>query len=157
MVVGDKLWHKLELPVPASEAWELYGGLQLAKLVEEQFSTLIQKIELVQGDGGLGTILHLSFVPGTGLSDYKEKFTKIDNENRVKETEVVEGGYLDLGFTLYRVRFEIIEKDGDSSIVKSTIEYEVKDEFAVNASVVSIDALANIALLAKNHLTKPKP
>lgn len=75
----------------------------------------------------------------------------------MKETEVVEGGYLDLGFTLYLVRFEIFEKDNNSSIVKSTIEYEVKDKFAANASVVSIDGLANIALLAKNHLTKPKP
>lgn len=92
-----------------------------------------------------------------GLSDYKEKFTKIDNEKRVKETEVVEGGYLDLGFTLYRVRFEIIEKDINSCIIRSTIEYELKDEFAANASLVSVDALANIARLAVNHLSKPKP
>ena len=81
----------------------------------------------------------------------------VDNEKRVKETEVIEGGYLDFGFTLYRVRFEIIEKDEHSSIIKSTIEYELNDDSADNVSIVSIDALAAMALTVQNHLTKTNP
>ena len=87
---------------------------------------------------------------------YKEKFTKLDNEKRLKETEVIEGGYLELGFTLFLIRFEVIEKDNDSCIIKSTIEYDVKEEAAANASYVTIDAVANIAELSKNYLTKNK-
>ena len=87
---------------------------------------------------------------------YKEKFTKLDNEKRLKETEVIEGGYLELGFTLFLIRFEVIEKDNDSCIIKSTIEYDVKEEAAANASHVTIDAVANIAELSKNYLTKNK-
>lgn len=86
----------------------------------------------------------------------KEKFTKVDDEKRVKESEVIEGGFLDLGFTLYRVRFEIIEKEDDkesSSIIKSTIEYDVKEEAAANASFVSIKHFADIAETAKNSFT----
>ena len=86
---------------------------------------------------------------------YKEKFIKLDNEKRLKETEVVEGGYLELGFTLFLIRFKVIEKDNDSCIIKSTIEYDVKEE-AANASYVTIDAVANIAELSKNYLTKNK-
>ena len=56
----------------------------------------------------------------------REKFTKYDNEKRMKELEVMEGGYLDLGLTLSLVRFEIIKKDNDSCIIKSTTEYDVK-------------------------------
>lgn len=37
-----------------------------------------------------------------GSKAYKEKFTKVDNENRLKELEVIEGAYLEMGFTFYR-------------------------------------------------------
>lgn len=37
----------------------------------------------------------------------KEKFIKIDNENYIKEAEVIEGGFLDQGFKKYVVRIEI--------------------------------------------------
>ncbi|KAI5390926.1 norbelladine synthase [Lathyrus oleraceus] len=87
-----------------------------------------------------------------GPASYNEKFTKIDNEKHIKEVEVVEGGYLDFGFKLFRVRFEVIEKGEDSSIIKSTLEYEAKEE--ANASLVSIDPLANIVQVAKNYLGK---
>lgn len=85
----------------------------------------------------------------------KEKFTKIDDEKRVKETEVIEGGVLELGFTLHRVRFEIIEKEDDkeSSIIKSTIEYDVKEEAAENVSFISIKPFADIAEAVKTSLT----
>ena len=63
---------------------------------------------------------------------------------------------MEFGFTLFRVRFEVIEKGEDSSIIKSTIEYELKEEDAANASLVSIQALATIAELAKNYLNKNK-
>lgn len=91
-----------------------------------------------------------------GPSSYKEKFTKIDNEKRIKETEIVEGGYLDFGFTLFRVRFEVVEKGEDSSIIKSTIEYEVKEEEAANASLVSIQPLVKIVQVAKSYLQRNK-
>ena len=72
----------------------------------------------------------------------------------MKETEVIEGGFLELGFTLYRDRFEVIEKGNDSCIIRSTIEYELKEDAAANASLVSIEQLANVAELAKYHLLK---
>ncbi|KAG2701191.1 hypothetical protein I3760_06G033300, partial [Carya illinoinensis] len=123
----------------------------------EEVSTLIEKIEVLEGDGGVGTVLKLTFVPGTpGLSTTSEKFTKIDNEKRVKETQVVERGYLEMGFTLYRVRFEVIEEGDDSCIIRSTIEYEVKEEAAANASYVTIEPLEGITQIAKSYLTKNK-
>ncbi|KAL2558894.1 S-norcoclaurine synthase 2 [Forsythia ovata] len=145
-----------EVGVPASEAWKLYGSLELAKIVGEALPNLFEKIEVVEGGGGAGTIIKLYFPPGAGLAPYKEKFTVVDDEKRVKETEVVEGGFLDMGFTLYRVRLQVIEKENNSSssscITKSTIEYEVKEESAANASFVSIQPLVNIMDVAANYL-----
>ncbi|WJX44901.1 hypothetical protein P8452_31828 [Trifolium repens] len=149
--------HELELHVPASEAWELFGTLAIGKLVGEEMPQLFQKVELIEGDGGVGTILKLTFTPGLpGPAGYIEKFTKIDHENRIKETEMIEGGYLDFGFTLFRVRLEVIEKGEDLSIIKSSIEYEVKEENAANASLVSVQPLENVAEVGKNYLYKNK-
>ncbi|GLT50449.1 hypothetical protein SLA2020_239350 [Shorea laevis] len=150
--------HELEvIGVPVSVAWELYGTPRFSKLIQEGLKDVIHRLELVEGDGGVGTIIKLDLVPGVipGITWYKE-FTKIDNEKRVKETEDVEGGYLDLGFTLYRVRFEVIEKENDSCIIKSTVEYDIKEEAAANASIITIQPLAKIAELAKDQLINNK-
>ncbi|KAL0340870.1 UNVERIFIED_CONTAM: S-norcoclaurine synthase 2 [Sesamum radiatum] len=152
--------EEIEVKVPASEAWKLYGTLQLANIVREALPNLISKIDVVQGDGSVGTILHLFFAPGEnregGPSSYKEKFTVVDDERRVKETEVVEGGFLDLGFTLYRVRFEVVEKEGNKEecVTRSTVEYELKEEAAANAALVSIQPLVAVMQVAADYLTK---
>ncbi|KAG2708884.1 hypothetical protein I3760_05G213000 [Carya illinoinensis] len=154
-----KLSHEIEvLNVPASEAWELYGTLRLGKLiVEEAFPGVIEKIEKIEGDGEAGTIVKIIPAGTTGSKAYREKFTKVDNEKRLKELEVIEGAYLEMGFTFYRVSFEIVEKGNDSCIIKTTVEYDVKEEAAANASnVVSIEPFAKVAEAAKNHLLKNK-
>ena len=74
----------------------------------------------------------------------------------MKELEVMEGGYLDLGLTLFCVRFEIIENDNDSCIIKSTIEYDVKEEAVANISYVTTGLVAKIAEVTKNYLIKNK-
>ncbi|KAD3337335.1 hypothetical protein E3N88_32855 [Mikania micrantha] len=80
----------------------------------------------------------------------------IDNENMVKETEIIEGGYLDFGFTLYRVRIEVKDnpKDetGSSCVVKITIEYEVKEEAIANASLATIEPFVVLMKFANEHL-----
>lgn len=89
-----------------------------------------------------------------GFSGYKEKFTKVDNEKHVKEVEMVEGGFLDMGFLLYRVRLEILERDGDSSIIRSTVEYEIAEESAAYASLITTDMLAIIAEVVGKHIAE---
>ncbi|GLT63930.1 hypothetical protein SLA2020_364550 [Shorea laevis] len=96
--------NELEVDVPASKVWEIYGTTKLPQLVQEALKDFVEKVEFVD-DGGVGSTVKIVFVPGMmpGITWYKKKYTKVDNENRVKETEQVEGGYLDLGFTLYRL------------------------------------------------------
>ncbi|KAM4069474.1 hypothetical protein ACB094_12G093000 [Castanea mollissima] len=147
--MSGQLSHELEVNVLTSEAWELYGKLGLAKLLVEEGS-IVEKIEVIEGDGGIGTILKKTYAPVQ-----REKFTKYDNEKRMKELKVMEGG-LDLGLTLFCVCFEIIEKDNDSCIIKSTIKYDIKEEAVANTSYVTIDLVAKIAEIAKNFLIKNK-
>nr|XP_043613560.1 norbelladine synthase-like [Erigeron canadensis] len=150
------LSEEKEFKVPSSKAWELFSTLELAKVLTGK---VCEAIDVVEGDGGVGTILKITLKPGLGFEYYKEKFTKVDKENKIKEVEVVEGGFLDLGFNLYRIRFEIKEDPSDktggsSCIVKTTIEYDVKEEFAANASFVSTEPLAAVLSITKEHLEK---
>ena len=62
-----QLEHELELHVPASEAWDLFGTLRIGKLVEQELPQVFQKVELTEGDGGVGTVLKLTFTPGTWI------------------------------------------------------------------------------------------
>ena len=56
--------HEFETDVPAAELWEIYGTLRAAKLLPELLPQVLAKVELVSGDGGVGTILQLTFPPG---------------------------------------------------------------------------------------------
>lgn len=61
----QQLSHEVEVKVPAAEAWELYGTLRLAKLIGKEFSNVFEKIEVIEGDGGAGTVLRITYAPGT--------------------------------------------------------------------------------------------
>lgn len=55
--------HELEVGAPAAVVWETYGTLQLGKLVVKLLPNILQDIQ-AEGDGGVGTVLSLTFGPG---------------------------------------------------------------------------------------------
>ncbi|XP_042019182.1 norbelladine synthase-like [Salvia splendens] len=154
---------EMTVDVPATEAWKVYGTRQLPEVAEEANSDFISRVDVVQGDGGAGTILEVVFRPGTthiqdgrGMNSFKEKFIVVDNEKRVKEAEVVESGFLDLGFKLYRMRFNVIEVEGNEKqcITRSTIEYELKEEAAANVEIASIKPFTGLMLLCAKYFLR---
>jgi hypothetical protein len=50
----------------------------------------------------------------------------------------------------------VIEKGVESSIMKTTLEYAVKEEEEVDASLLSIKPLANVMEVGKNYLIRNK-
>lgn len=50
--------------MPASKAWAVYGTLELAKLV---VGKVVDAVEVVEGDGGMGTIMIITLNPGMSL------------------------------------------------------------------------------------------
>ncbi|CAA0838492.1 Unknown protein [Striga hermonthica] len=149
--IAGSVSEQLELKVSASEAWKLFGGLEFAEIVRQALPDQISKIVVLEGDGGQGTILQVFYPPG-GPATSKEKLTVVDNEKRVKVAELFEGGYLDFGFSTFRYRWEVIEKEGSENecVAKGTIEYVAKDENA--AALVSGDALVAILNSAAKYL-----
>lgn len=89
-----------------------------------------------------------------GNPPYKEKFVLMDDEKRVKGVEIVEGGYLDLGFTFYGFKFEVIEKDENSSFIKLTIDFETKDVENVHLTIANLQAFIAIMKTSADYLEK---
>lgn len=50
--------------VPASLVWEVYRGLELGRLVYQLLPHVLGKVETLQGHGGVGTIVKLTFPTG---------------------------------------------------------------------------------------------
>ncbi|KAK2977200.1 hypothetical protein RJ640_028405 [Escallonia rubra] len=138
-VAAIKTWGsvstEMEVDVPATEAWKLYGTVDLKNVTVPKY---LAKVEIVEG------------------SYFKERFTKVDNEKLVKETEVTERGHLDYGFTLYRIRFECIPKTKDSCITRTTIEYTIKEEALDNIGKATITGSVNIMKDVAAYLIKQK-
>ncbi|XVF06865.1 hypothetical protein REPUB_Repub06bG0088000 [Reevesia pubescens] len=146
-----------QVDIPVTVVWDVYRGLELGRLVDKLLPHVLGRVEVIEGDGGVGTIVKLTFPPGSPGSGYMiERFTKVDDENRVKETEVIEGGYKALGLDVVRARLEILEKDSESCIIRSSIEYEVDDKLAEVASHVSIKPLEIMAEAIGKHLGENK-
>jgi len=47
--------HELEADVPASELWAIYGTLLPAKLLPELLPQVLHQVEVVRGDGSVGS------------------------------------------------------------------------------------------------------
>jgi len=111
------LCQEYETEFPAADVWEVYGGLLAGQLLVPQLvPEVYSKVELVEGDGGVGTVLLVSFPPGTRGILLSKKSIKIYNENYIKEVLIIKGGFLDHGFKNYLIRIEIIGKEEKTSL-----------------------------------------
>ena len=91
-----------------------------------------------------------------GLESYKEKFIKVDNENYIKEAQVIDGDILKLGFLSYMVRFEVIAKGPDSSVIRTTVEYEIDDAHPELEAVARAAPFGVIAVKLSEHAKEKK-
>ncbi|KAE8703242.1 S-norcoclaurine synthase 1 [Hibiscus syriacus] len=144
------LTNELQVNVAANSVWELYRHLGISRLTAQNLQNVIQNVQVLKGDGGIGTVLKLTFVPGN--SSYTERFIVINDERKVKVAKGLEGGCLAIGCSVQIVRFDIIEKTNDSCIIRSDIAYAVKKEFVANDPKPNIQLLAAAAQIAKRFL-----
>lgn len=58
-----QLSHESEIDVPAGVVWETYGTLELSKQIAKLLPNLVQNIQVLEGDGGVGTVLAITLAP----------------------------------------------------------------------------------------------
>ncbi|XP_052211388.1 major allergen Mal d 1-like [Diospyros lotus] len=85
----------------------------------------IKSIELVQGDGGAGSIKQTSFADGSHFKYMKHRVDEVDSANLFSKTTLIEGDAL--GDKLECIVYEIkMEAAGAGSVTKSTSHYHPK-------------------------------
>jgi hypothetical protein len=64
----DELSEETWVQAPASAVWSAYRGLELGRLVDKLLGHVVGNVEVIEGDGGVGTIVKLTF-PGISIID----------------------------------------------------------------------------------------
>ncbi|XP_026450911.1 S-norcoclaurine synthase 2-like [Papaver somniferum] len=132
--------NEMKVNASANDIWAVYSSPDLPKLIVRILPGVFERIDYVEGKGGVGTILHLVYPSGSVPLTYKEKFITINNRRRLKEVLQIEGGYLAMGVTFHMDSFKIIKTACNSCIIRSITQYEVPDKLAAKISpLVSID------------------
>ncbi|RZC75705.1 hypothetical protein C5167_051189 [Papaver somniferum] len=141
----------------ADEIWALFASNDAPQIFQQLLPGVFEKIEVLEGNGGVGSVLRITYPKGSVPLTNKEKFVTIDNRRRLKEVLQTEGGYLDMGVTFFMESFEIIPKNYKSCIIKSMVRYTVPDAVASNVShLISIEGLLGMAKVAAKYVIDNK-
>ncbi|KAI3898891.1 hypothetical protein MKW92_031907 [Papaver armeniacum] len=149
-----------EVPTSADSVWAVYGSPDIPRLLRDVLlPDVFEKLDVIEGNGGVGTVLEVALHPGVVARSYKEKFETIDHEKRLMEVSVIEGGFLDMGCTSYLNKIHVVEKTSKSCVIKSSIIYEVKEECADEMSklitTIQLESMADV--ISKYVLNKSVP
>ncbi|XP_030441048.2 phytohormone-binding protein-like [Syzygium oleosum] len=124
----------------------------LLSILPQVTPNLVQNAEIIEGDGGLGSILLLTFGPDVPKMKYqKEKIVELDESLHRIGLQVIEGGHLDLGFTFYKVSNQLTTISEKQTLVDVMVAYECETEETVLPSETTASALAWIKGL-ENYL-----
>nr|ACJ76787.1 S-norcoclaurine synthase 2 [Argemone mexicana] len=155
-VIRKVVTYELEVPASADSIWAVYSSPNIPTLLRDVLLPgVFEKLDVIEGNGGVGTVLDIVFPPGAVPRRYKEKFVKINNEKRLKEVIMIEGGYLDMGCTSYMDRIHVLEKTPNSCVIESSIIYEVKQEYADEMSkLITTVPLKSMSEVIANYVLK---
>ncbi|KAI3816218.1 hypothetical protein L1987_15909 [Smallanthus sonchifolius] len=145
---------EMEVKTSITKAWDVYSTLKLAMIIQSKLNHLFG-IDILEGDGGVGTVIKVTPRSDvSGLTAYKERFTKVDHEKMMKEVEIIEGGFLEFGFTSYRITSEFLENQTDDSFtIRVTFEYEADEDVVTNAdATATIKPIMNMFEFANNYI-----
>nr|ACJ76785.1 S-norcoclaurine synthase 1 [Argemone mexicana] len=155
-VIRKEVTYELEVPTSADSIWAVYSSPNIPTLLRDVLLPgVFEKLDVIEGNGGVGTVLDIVFPPGAVPRCYKEKFINIDNKKRLKEVIMIEGGHLDMGCTYYLDRIHVIAKTPNSCVIKSSIIYDVKKEYAEAMSkLITTIPLKSMSEVIANYVLK---
>ncbi|XP_054814370.1 phytohormone-binding protein-like isoform X2 [Prosopis cineraria] len=117
-----------EVSVGLEILWQALSK-DLAAIAPKVNPQLVKEVQMIEGDGGVGTILLFTLCSsGSTVGYQKEKISELDAVSREIGIEVVEGGYLNRGFSYFKTRFQLSAKAEDQTVVDVKIYYESENE-----------------------------
>ncbi|KAF8370158.1 hypothetical protein HHK36_031789 [Tetracentron sinense] len=115
---------------------------------------LVREVEVLEGDGGLGTIMLFNFGSDISHMTYqKEKIAEFDESKHLIALQVIEGGHLDLGFASYQTCLQLTEIGEKETLIDITVAYDIETEDTSLPSKTTNSTLFLIKCL-ENYLLK---
>ncbi|KAJ8547179.1 hypothetical protein K7X08_010765 [Anisodus acutangulus] len=122
--------HETTTPVAPTRLFKALV-LDSDNLVPKLMPQVVKNIEIVEGDGGAGSIKKMNFVEGGPIKYLKHKIHVVDDKNLVTKYSMIEGDVLGdkLESIAYDIKFEAAGNGG--CICKSITEYHTKGDYVL--------------------------
>ncbi|KAL3727597.1 hypothetical protein ACJRO7_032350 [Eucalyptus globulus] len=120
-------------PIPAARLFKALI-VDSQNLIPKLMPQAIKSIDVVQGDGGAGSIRQINFAEGSQLSCMKNRVDELNEETFTYKYVLIEGGPLMEKFEsiAYEVKFEPTSDGGSKNKMTSTYytkgDFELKEE-----------------------------
>ncbi|XP_009793896.1 pathogenesis-related protein STH-2-like [Nicotiana tabacum] len=123
-------------------------------LIPKLLPQFVESVDLLQGDGGAGSIEQVNFTKGSPFEFVKHRIDELDKENMVCKYTMIEGDALADKFDSisYEVKFE--ESNNGGCICKMTTEYIGIGDFIVKEEDIKAgkDSAIGIYKAVESHL-----
>ncbi|KAJ4851314.1 hypothetical protein Tsubulata_040293 [Turnera subulata] len=122
--------------ISSVSASKLFKGLAVDShnLLPQLAPDSLQSYDIVEGDGGAGTIKHLKFTVGGKEQSVKDRVDVLDTDNYYSKHTYFEGVGEKLESVVYEVK---VEASGEGSVAKFTSHYHAKDGADIDELVKS--------------------
>nr|CAK93636.1 PR-10 protein [Malus domestica] len=133
----------------------LYNALVLDadNLIPKIAPQAVKTVEILEGDGGVGTIKKVSFGEGSEYSYVKHKVEGIDKDNFDYSYSLIEGDAI--SDKIEKISYEIkLVASGSGSIIKNTSHYHTKGDVEIKEEHVKVgkDKAHGLFKLIENYL-----
>ncbi|KAH0470838.1 hypothetical protein IEQ34_000561 [Dendrobium chrysotoxum] len=102
-------------------------------LLPKLLPDFISNAEIIEGDGGIGTVKKLSFTKDiNGHGFVIDKITALDSDCYLIKDTVINGGIIGPRLISYSFEHKFEKISDHSTLVKLTVEYESSDEYPLS-------------------------
>ncbi|KAJ4726247.1 Major allergen Bet v 1 [Melia azedarach] len=137
--------------VSVESLWKALA-LDMRFIIPSVVPNLVKEVQIIEGDGSLGTVLLFNFASGVPHMSYqKEKIVELDDSLHRISLQVVEGGHLNLGFSSYTTTFQLTASGEQETSVDIIVAYESQAEETANPLKTIASSLGFIKCL-ENYL-----
>ncbi|CAI9283605.1 unnamed protein product [Lactuca saligna] len=98
---------QVKVAVPIKDLWKAMSS-DIRHITTKILPDIVEEVELLEGDGGFGSILVFKFFPHVPkVSFQRERIVEFDESLHQIALEILEGGHLDHGFSSYTTGFKL--------------------------------------------------
>ncbi|XP_028779873.1 phytohormone-binding protein CSBP-like [Neltuma alba] len=124
----NEIKAQTEVSVGLEKLWQVLSSPKdFAAIAPEIVPEQIKEMQVIEGDGGVGTVILTtpwSILPGSAGASYKEKLSELDATKHEIAFEYVEGGFMDRGFSYMKTNLQLSAKGENQTEVDVKISYK---------------------------------